>query len=161
MKCWKCGATGLPKGSSHHIDGNQDNETATNRITLCPSCHDQVEGICSLCQLHPDCHTRKFRDCWRFEGNIPPIHFRANEERGSMENPIKSDIWNPYLNKRLWTDIYCIKCGEEMEEVGLPNPDVDYVCGICVVALCSNPLYQTSPEEKSWRKSQKRRNMRV
>ena len=81
VQCFKCNKRG--NLTQHHIDGNgthlpleDQNNDPSNLITLCPSCHDIVEGVCNQCYQRDDCNRTRFMDCWRFEDAIPPLHFK-------------------------------------------------------------------------------------
>ena len=85
VQCFKCNKRG--NLTQHHIDGNgthlpleDQNNDPSNLITLCPSCHDIVEGVCNQCYQRDDCNRTRFMDCWRFEDAIPPLHFKTREE---------------------------------------------------------------------------------
>lgn len=110
MKCWKCGKGPLRKENIHHINFNDEDNSPINRIPLCPTCHDLIEGICTICQNMGVCHTRKFKDCWRYETNLPPIHFARTIGK---ENQVKSDIWNNRLNILTESGCFCTKCSLE------------------------------------------------
>ena len=158
-RCWKCGASGLSQHNKHHIDGSHENNAPTNKITLCPECHNFVEGICSECETQLECHVRRFKDCWRFESNLPPIYFSPKTPKIGGKSPMISDICNEKLTRRPWNDVYCFFCGNEIIEHGSPKPDTAYVCAICVINLCQKRVYMLDKQEKLWFKSQKKRNL--
>ena len=150
-KCWKCGTT-IEDYSVHHINGNREDNKPTNKISLCPRCHNIAEGICSKCQSHGCCHVRKFKDCWRFDDMLPPLYYTEKPISIDTKNSITSDIYGLRFQKRPWTDVDCLLCGEEMMEIGRPNPGRDYVCGICVQYMCNSLTYMASKREKLWKK---------
>lgn len=139
-KCKKCRRI-AEKVSKHHIDGlgthlpiEAQNNKSKNLINLCDDCHNQVEGVCSECGDREYCNTIKFKECWRFEDSIPPIHFISIEGKfiertknisvnarcsNCDSKRIKRiSVWMYTLYRREWGAIYnCKKCNNEFHRV--------------------------------------------
>lgn len=141
--CYKCKKRG--NFQRHHIDGmgtqfptEIQNNNENNLIILCPDCHDLVEGICAKCSKRSNCFDIMFKECWRFEDALPPIHFREDTESiiENLDNVFYQNRLCPKCNsnkiKRIskwfydgvykhtknWIAIYkCIKCGYNFKRV--------------------------------------------
>jgi len=137
-QCFRCKRRG--NFNFHHIDGNgsqlpieKQNNYPDNLITLCPSCHDIVEGICSKCFARNNCNKRKFKECWNFEDALPPIYFKTAEDvfiegldmkegfnakcpKCESTNLARISKWTydgVYKHSNYWIALYkCRKCGQ-------------------------------------------------
>lgn len=142
-KCFKCKKRG--NFSYHHIDGmgsqlpiDKQNNNSSNLISLCPACHDIIEGICSKCFVRNNCNKNKFKECWGFEDSLPPIHFRTIEDifeenlfieksyeahcpKCGSDNIIRISKWTydgVYKHSSNWIAIYrCSKCNKKFSRV--------------------------------------------
>ena len=95
QNCWKCSIEGVktPTESLHHINGHFKGQT----IPLCKKHHDFIEGICGKCQEQETCWLEHFKQCWKYEDSVPPIHFREKTEERDV---IRKENKTPTLSNR-------------------------------------------------------------
>ena len=91
-QCWRCRTTKNYVGS-HHINRNHNDSRSFNKIGLCKRCHDVIQGVCDKCSNQPDCHIKRFQQCWYFDDAIPPIYYRPYTD-GRVKDPKLENLNN-------------------------------------------------------------------
>jgi len=139
-RCWRCRSS--IRVALHHIKGNVEYKNPSDVISLCPKCHDLIQGICDKCADQIVCHVKKLQRCWAFDDALPPIYF--------LEKPFftsKDPLPTPCLeestpqtsdfraNKTIHA--YCLICQKPIFDNA--NEEYSIICANCVIIFYAHP----------------------